>query len=203
MEGEGELSKDQPHLVVIAGPNGAGKSTSAPSLLQGALGVSEFVNADTIAGGLSAFRPEAAALQAGRVMLGRLQHLAEQRADFAFETTLATRSFAPWIAALRRKGYTFNLVFLWLSSPQLALARVAERVRLGGHDVPAEVVERRYHAGLRNFFGLYRVLADKWMLWDNSDPTSRRVLASGEGERMTSVEDGARWRQIQETYHAT
>ena len=107
-EGAGGLAGNQPHLVVIAGPNGAGKSTSATSLLQGALGVSEFVNADTIAGGLSAFRPEAAAIQAGRVMLQRLQFLAEQRVDFAFETTLASRSFAPWIAQLRGKGYTFH-----------------------------------------------------------------------------------------------
>ena len=190
-------------MVVISGPNGAGKSTSAASLLQGALGVSEFVNADTIAGGLSAFQPEAAAFQAGRVMLQRLQYLAGQGVDFAFETTLASRSFAPWIAQLRQQGYAFHLVFLWLSSPQLALARVAERVRLGGHDVPTDVVVRRYHAGLRNFFGLYRVQADKWMFWDNSDPISRRVLACGEGERSTSVADVAIWRRIEEKYNAT
>jgi len=115
-----------PHVIVIAGPNGAGKSTTAPAILKGTLGVTEFVNADTIAAGLSAFNPEKAAFQAGRE-------------DFAFETTLASKTFAHWIQNLKLSGYTFHLFYLWLPSPDFAIARVAERVRMGGHCVPEEI----------------------------------------------------------------
>jgi len=138
------MSEENPHVIVIAGPNGAGKSTTAPMLLKGTLGVTEFVNADVIAQGLSAFQPESAAFHAGRVMLERLHYLAKERVDFAFETTVASRSFAPWIAKLKQSGYTFHLVFLWLPSADFAVARVAERVRMGGHDVPEETIRRRY-----------------------------------------------------------
>lgn len=136
--------------MILAGPNGAGKSTAAPELLQGELSVSEFVNADVIARGLSAFDPDRAAIAAGRVMLVRLNELARQRATFAFETTLASRSFAPWLRGLRTSGYAVHLVFLWLSSPDLAVQRVADRVRSGGHDVPPGTIRRRYGAGVRN-----------------------------------------------------
>src|SRR6202035_4339720 len=125
---------------------------SAPALLAGTLAVSEFVNADVIAQGLSAFHPEGTAFDAGRIMLERLRELASKRATFAFETTLASRTFAPWIAGLRQTGYTFHLCFLWLPTPEMALERVCYRVRHGGHDVPPETVRCRYRAGLRNFF---------------------------------------------------
>jgi predicted ABC-type ATPase len=144
-----------PDVVMLAGPNGAGKSTAAPALLRDILSVNEFVNADVIAQGLSAFEPERAAPAAGRIMLARLRELARQRESFAFETTLASRSFAPWIAGLKSEGgYKFRLVFLWLPSPEAAVARVAERVRAGGHDVPEATIRRRYAAGLKNFFTL-------------------------------------------------
>src|SRR5688572_20830457 len=136
---------------MLAGPNGAGKSTSAPLLLKGALAVEEFVNADTIAQGLSAYRPESAAITAGRVMLDRLRFLAHEGRDFAFETTLSGRAHAVWLQELRASGYTAHLAFLSLPSPDLAVARVAERVRQGGHHVPENVVRRRYLAGLKNF----------------------------------------------------
>ena len=129
-----------PHVIVIAGPNGAGKSTTAAAILKGTLGVTEFVNADTIAAGLSAFNPEKAAFQAGRVMIERLQQLAAGREDFAFETTLASKTFAHWIQNLKLSGYTFHLFYLWLPSPDFAIARVAERVRMGGHYVPEETI---------------------------------------------------------------
>lgn len=160
----GELKELCPSVVVLGGPNGAGKSTAAPALLQGALAVNEFVNADVIARGLSAFAPESAAIAAGRVMLGRLHELAAQRVTFAFETTLASRSFAPWLRSLRVSGYEVQLVFLWLPSADFAVERVAARVRAGGHNVPAETVRRRYHAGLRNFFSLYEPVASSWRL---------------------------------------
>lgn len=165
----------RPSLVILAGPNGAGKSTVAPALLHGALAVNEFVNADVIARGLSAFHPESVAIAAGRVMLARLHELADQRVSFAFETTLASRSFAPWLRDLRTSGYTVHLFFLWLSSADLAVERVADRVRAGGHDVPPETVGRRYQAGLRNFFSLYQPIATSWALYNCSGPKSKLV----------------------------
>lgn len=123
---------ESPKVVVIAGPNGAGKSTAATRILQDALAVQEFVNADVIARGLSAFKPESVALTAGRVMLQRLDALAAERADFAFETTLASRSFAPWLKRLNVSGYEFHLFFVWLPTAEAAIARVQERVRSGG-----------------------------------------------------------------------
>ncbi len=176
------MPESSPNLVILAGPNGAGKSTSAESILKDALGIDAFVNADVIARGLSGFEPERVSLAAGRIMRTRLRELARQRASFAFETTLATRSFAPWIAELVRHGYEFHLVFLWLPHPDLAVARVAARVRDGGHDVPEETVRRRYDSGLANFFGLYQPMARTWKLCDNSGvPTARLVAAGGIG----------------------
>lgn len=144
-----------PAVIILAGPNGAGKSTAAPILLDKTLHLTNFVNADQIALGLSAFQPEKAAIEAGRIMLKRIHKLADESKDFAFETTLASRSFAPWIKLLKKKGYTFHMFFLWLESIELAISRVVERVRLGGHHVPGDVVKRRYNAGINNFFNLY------------------------------------------------
>src|SRR5436309_6670143 len=176
------MAGPRPLVIAIAGPNGAGKSTTAPSLLRDALRVSEFVNADAIAGGMSAFRPDSVAIPAGRVMLERMRHLAKTRADFAFETTLANRSFAPWLARLKRSGYHVHVLFLWLESVDLAVNRVAARVRLGGHDVPEVTVRRRYARGLRNLFGLYLPIADSWQVFDNSRVGRPRLIAAGRGE---------------------
>ncbi len=164
-----------PHVILLAGPNGAGKSTVAQRLLRGALRVHEFVNADTIAAGLSAFEPESAAFHAGRVMLDRITELSRARKSFAFESTLAAKSFVPRLTRLKSKGYSVRLVFLFLPSPQLAIERVRQRVRLGGHDVPVSVIRRRYYAGARNFFNLYMPLADQWRIYDNSGLAPRLV----------------------------
>lgn len=185
-----------PYLIVIAGPNGAGKTTTAPALLRDTLQVVGFVNADAIAQGLSAFQPERAAFQAGRVMLARLQQLASEQANFAFESTLASRSFAPWIARLKQRGYRFQLVYLWLSSPDIAVARVAERVRRGGHDVPETIIRRRYERGLYNFFHLYRAQADRWRFYDNTAPANLRLLAEGHGAIETRIYDSETWQHI-------
>lgn len=193
------MLEEGPSLVVLAGPNGAGKSTTAPSLLQGTLGVAEFVNADVIARGLSGFQPEAAALAAGRVMLSRMRQLASERVSFAFETTLANRLLAKWIRRLVHEGYRFHLVFLWLPSSDFAVARVAQRVRTGGHAVPEEVIRRRYETGLRNFFGLYQPIASRWWLYDNSGATPR-LVASGEKRKVTRIEDGELWQKISRGY---
>ena len=166
-----------PKIVVIAGPNGAGKSTTAPRLLRSALSVNEFVNADTIAAGLSAFAPETVAMAAGRAMLARIKILAATRADFAFETTLASRTFAPWLRGLQQSGYTVHVIYLWLNNVDLAVARVGERVRHGGHAVPEPTVRRRYERSLFNFFNLYRPFADSWLMLDNSHSSVPRTIA--------------------------
>jgi len=151
-----------PDVIVISGPNGAGKSTLAPHLLRDALGIVEFVNADTIAQGLSAFAPELAAIQAGRIMLRRLDELSESNHNFAFETTLSSLSFARRITIQQSKGYRVQLIYLWLNAAELAVARVKERVRMGGHDIPDETIRRRYERGRRNFLDIYQPLVDAW-----------------------------------------
>ena len=134
-------------VIVIAGPNGAGKSTLAPILLRDQLGLLEFINADTVAAGLSGFQPEAAALDAGRIVIKRMRELAARKQSFAFETTLATRSYANWLVGLKQDGYKISLLYVWLQSAELALQRVQQRVAAGGHDIPAEVIRRRYSKG--------------------------------------------------------
>jgi predicted ABC-type ATPase len=186
-----------PHVIVVAGPNGAGKSTAAPSLLKASLEVEEFVNADTIAAGLSAFRPQSVAMAAGRIMLARMRQLAERREDFAFETTLASRSFVRWLTKLQRKGYDVHL--LWLRSAELAVSRITERVRQGGHEVPPEVVRRRYRAGLSNLFRLYIPLADSWQVFDNSGRGEPTEVARGRGTTVQHVSDAEAWRTFKES----
>jgi len=183
-------------------PHGAGKSTAAPALLDGRLGIENFVNADVIAKGLSAFNPEAAAIQAGRVILQRIRELAGRREDFAFETTLASRSFASWIATLREEaGYEFHLRYLWVPAPEMAMARVAGRVHAGGHFVPDDVVARRYRGGISNFFSLYRPIADEWKVYDNSPRLGMRLIAEGEGDAIPIVYDPLIWARISGDCH--
>ena len=186
-----------PSVVVLAGPNGAGKSTAAASLLHGTLAVNQFVNADVIAQGLAGFAPETVALQAGRIMLARLKTLAAARENFAFETTLASRSFAPWLKSLTETGYRFHLVFLWLPSADMAVARVANRVKMGGHDVPEETIRRRFVAGVRNFHGLYRPISTSWRVYDNSEDRKPRLIAYGEGPNVDRIVDPRAWRFIE------
>lgn len=181
--------------MILAGPNGAGKSTAAPALLHGALAVNEFVNADVIARGLSAFDPDSAAIAAGRVMLARLRELAGERGSFAFETTLASRSFAPWLRELGAAGYEIHLVFLWLSSADLAIERVADRVRNGGHGIPRDVVRRRYSAGIRNFFDLYQPVTTSWVLYNSSGPKPT-LVAEGLESQPERVYDTDVWETV-------
>ena len=191
-----------PNLVVIAGPNGAGKSTAAPLLIGKRLGIAEFVNADVIAAGLSAFSPESVAIEAGRIMLRRLDDLAASGANFAFETTLASRSFAPWIARLRaERGYRFHLFYLWLQDPEHNVRRVAERVRLGGHSVPADVIRRRHARGLGNFLSLYRPIADSWAVYDNA-PQVARLIASRELGGVETIHDPELWTMMEKAKQA-
>ena len=170
------VERTRPHVVVLAGPNGAGKSTAARFLLKGTLGIEEFVNADIIARGISGFKPNGAALLAGRVMMTRLKALAERRVNFAFETTLASRTLGNWIRKLLSQGYAFSLVFLWVPSVEVALARVRERVRAGGHSVPEETIRRRFVTAYRNFFEIYAPLATTWQVYENGSGLGPRLV---------------------------
>lgn len=134
------MTEPSPFVIVLAGPNGAGKSTAARALLADTFNVVTFVNADVIAQGLSGFNPESMAMEAGRIMLHRLRTLVDQRANFALESTLAGRAYAPWLRSIRVSGYTVHLIYYWVDSPDLAVARVAERVRQGGHDIPEATI---------------------------------------------------------------
>jgi predicted ABC-type ATPase len=185
-----------PQIIIIAGPNGAGKSTLAPHLLKDTFSLLEYVNADTIAQGLSAFNPESVTFEAGRVMLERLHSLAEQQKSFAFETTLATRSYAVWLSRLKHQGYRFHLLYLWLRSPELALYRIRERVQLGGHNVPEGLVRRRYIRGVQNFFRLYQPLADSWTVFDNSESNGPMLVAVGNTLTTTDIMQQELWDEI-------
>jgi predicted ABC-type ATPase len=190
------MSDENPQVIIIARPNDAGKSTLAPFLLRDTFGLLEYVNADTIALGLSGFNSEGVAFEAGRVMLRRLHDMGRQKQSFAFESTLASRSYVSWIGELRQKGYDFHLLFLWLRSVELAIQRVKERVRLGGHNVPEEIVRRRYQNGLRNFSRLYWPLADTWAVYDNSDSDSPLMLAKGSEDKSIVVLESDSWQQF-------
>jgi len=189
-----KVSAKAPKVVVIAGPNGAGKSTSAKILLR-TLRVREFINADDIARDIAGDHPDAVALAAGREMLLRIRELAAQRKSFAFETTLASRSFAPWIEKLLQSGYQFYLVFLWLPSPAAAIRRVLRRVEAGGHSVPDETIRRRFYAGLYNFFTLYLPLATEWRMVDNTSAMPQVVAAGLRGD-IVKVANQRLWEKI-------
>lgn len=171
-----------PRCIVIDGPNGAGKTTFAREFLPRFANIREFVNADLLAAGLSPFAPERAAVAAARLMLERIHQLARKRSNFGFETTLAGRGYAPMLRRMKDCGYQLHFIFMWLPSADLALARVANRVRMGGHSVPEPIIRRRFRAGLANFFKLYRPLADEWELFDSSQDPLRWVARSVAGK---------------------
>jgi predicted ABC-type ATPase len=170
-----------PTVYVIAGPNGAGKTTFATDFLPGFVQCREFVNADLIAAGLSPFAPEIQAMRAGRLVLVRIKELAESRQDLAFETTLAGRSYVKLISDLRQSGYVVVLFFLWLPSADEAVARVANRVRQGGHDIPEATVRRRFQAGLHNFFRIYTPLVNSWYLYNGTELPPRLIASNVNG----------------------
>jgi predicted ABC-type ATPase len=160
--------RPQPRCIVIAGPNGSGKTTFARDFLTKEAGVIHFINADLIATGLSPLKPDDAALAAGRVFLGEIERLARARESFAFESTLAGVGYAKRLSKMKQDGYLIEIVYLKISSPQLALRRIAARVKQGGHNVPRADVLRRWGRSWKNFQDLYQPLADKWSVYDNS-----------------------------------
>lgn len=165
-------------LYIIGGCNGAGKTTASYTVLPDILQCKEFVNADEIAHGLSPFNPAEMAIEAGRLMLKRINELLGKEETFAIETTLSTKSYINLVHQAQQKGYIVTLVFFWLRNPELALQRVAERVSNGGHDIPAPTTRRRYVAGINNLFKLYAPEVDGWYVYDNS-VTPRILIAQG------------------------
>jgi predicted ABC-type ATPase len=150
-----EILQSMPNLYIIAGCNGAGKTTASFTILPEMLNCKEFVNADSIAAGLSPFNPESVAIEAGRLMLSRIHELMEAEVDFAFETTLATRSYVSLVKKAQKAGYKVTLLFIWLDSPSTGIRRVAARVVKGGHNIPSDIIERRYYRGIYNLIDLY------------------------------------------------
>jgi predicted ABC-type ATPase len=183
-----------PTLFVIAGCNGAGKTTLSKNLLPDYLGVKEFVNADEIARGLSPFNPEGAAFSAGRIMLQRIDELAKDRKDFAIETTLSTKTFELLFKELKSKRYEIVLLFVYLGSSKEAIKRVQKRVKEGGHNIPREIIERRYIRGLNNLRDIYLRLSDSWVIFDNTLGKPNLVARMKGGK--VHVEDQEIWNKI-------
>ena len=162
-------------LYIISGCNGAGKTTASFNILPDLLNCKEFVNADEIARGLSPFQPEKVSIEAGRLMLKRIQELINSNQDFSFETTLSTKSFLNTIKNARSVGYYVTLIFFWLESVELAKNRVQKRVLEGGHNIEPDVIERRYKAGIKNLFNIYLDSVDSLLIFDNSKPESELI----------------------------
>ena len=184
-----------PRVVVIAGINGAGKTTASVDLLTRTLRIPTFVNADAIARGLNGLNPEGEAMRAGRLMLQQLNDLVESRADFSFETTLAARTYAGWLGGLRPLGYEVSLYCYWLNSPELAISRVAARVKSGGHFVPDATIRQHYSRSVGNFFELYRPVCDHWEVYDNTYG-HRELIAIGSTDDE-AIGDAGLWEQFQ------
>jgi predicted ABC-type ATPase len=179
------MPSEKPIAIVLGGVNGAGKTTSSRRLLAEQLSVLSFVNADEIARGLNAFAPQDAAIAAGRLMLQRLRELARERANFAFESTLAGRTYIPFLQELKQAGYGIEIHYFWLRSPDLAVERVRNRVAAGGHGIPEPTIRRRYGSSLQNFWTAYRAAADAWYVYDNSGSVPHLIAAGdGLGEMM-------------------
>jgi len=171
-----------PIIYIIAGPNGAGKTTFARQFLPLYADLKTFVNSDLIAQGLSPFLPEAAAFQAGRLVLQQIAHYIHRGEDFGFESTLSGRSHLGLIQRARRRGYQVHIFYIWVPDVELSLARIRMRVSQGGHDVPQDSVIRRHSRSIRNFLLYYRPLADSWAIFDNSGAAFREVAYQEEGQ---------------------
>ena len=167
------------NLYIISGCNGAGKTTASYTVLPEILDCREFVNADEIARGLSPFNPESVAIEAGRLMLQRIEDLLAKDETFSIETTLATKSYINLVRRAQAKGYQVNILFFWLRMPELAMQRVAERVANGGHNIPEDIIRRRYVAGISNLFRLFMSEVDFWDIYDNSKKPRLEIARGG------------------------
>lgn len=177
------------NLYIISGCNGAGKTTASYTVLPEILKCKEFVNADEIARGLSPFNPESVAIEAGRLMLQRIEELLDKGETFSIETTLATKSYISLVHRAQAKGYRVSVLFFWLQTPELAIQRVAERVQNGGHNIPEDIVRRRYVAGISNLFRLYMLEVDYWDIYDNSENPRRQIACGGNNAENTIIDN--------------
>jgi len=184
------------HLYIISGPNGAGKTTASYSVLPKILQCKEFVNADEIARGLSPFNPESVSIEAGRLMLNRIKELLSRNESFSIETTLSTRSYFRLVEKAHQQGYEVTLLFFWLKSPEQAMERVAERVSKGGHNIPQDIIVRRYYEGIYNLFNIYMSIVDTWVLVNNSE-TPRSIIASGGKDQELAIVNNDLFKKIE------
>lgn len=191
------MADDMPKLYIIAGCNGAGKTTASYTVLPEMLNCKEFVNADEIAKGLSPFNPESVSIQAGKLMLQRMEELLNEGADFAFETTLSTRSYVDFVKRAQMRGYFVSLLFFWLPTPGQAVERVAMRVKAGGHNIPCDVIHRRYERGLHNLVNLFIPICDFWSIFDNGSHDNQiKVIAFGEYGKTNEILDTTAYQKI-------
>ena len=188
-----------PKIYLIAGCNGAGKSTVSFTMLPEMLECKEFVNADNIAAGISPFQPESVSFEAGRVMLQRIEQLVKNRVDFAIETTLASRNYFVKVKDWQAKGFEVNLIYFWLNDPLLAIERISDRVKKGGHSVPYEIVIRRYYRGIKNLFNYFISNCDYWLVVDNSKE-SPEMISEGIKNVELEVFNEQIWAAIKEIY---
>ncbi len=188
----------QPNCYIIAGPNGAGKTTFAAEYLPLYANCHNFINPDLIARAFSPFDPDAGMLRAGRTVLERIAEFAAARADFAFETTLAGRTYAPIICRLRRAGFWIHMFYLWIPSAELCLLRIRDRVESGGHNVPERDVRRRFGRTLKNLFSLYRPLLDTLHFLDNSSGTPRLIFK--EEAKQVTINDAALYEELRRKF---
>lgn len=184
-------------LYIIAGCNGAGKTTAALTMLPEIWECREFVNADEIAKGISPYNPGSVAIEAGRVMLGRINTLLKGDDSFAIETTLSTKSYFRMVEKAQDNGFFVQLLFFWLPSPLKAIKRVEERVREGGHNVPIDVIVRRYKAGIDNLFKIYIDIVDSWMIIENYQ-TPRIVIADGKRNDKVNIHNVELYKKIKD-----
>jgi predicted ABC-type ATPase len=185
-----------PNLYIIGGANGSGKTTTAKQILPYFLNVYEYLNADEIAAGLSPFRPESVAIQAGKLMLKRLNYFVKHQTDFAFETTLSGLNYLRFLRKCQTQNYQINLIYFWLRSPDLAIARVRQRVASGGHNIPEETIIRRYYRGQKNLIQSYLPLCQTWIIYDNSTFPSQ-LVATYNPEQQITLYQAEIWEQIQ------
>ena len=188
------------NLYIIAGPNGAGKTTASYTLLPEMLNCVNFVNADEIARGLSPFSPSSVDMQAARIMLQRIDELLAQKADFAIETTLATRSYTKLVQRAHAMGYKVHLLFFGLENPEQAIQRVAQRVSEGGHNIPEDVIRRRFRLGISNLVNLFLPLCDSVHVWNNARTPAQVVAERLDGRQSLQVINSEMWNQLIKQY---
>ena len=187
------------NLYIVAGCNGAGKTTASYTILPEIIECKEFVNADEIAKGLSPFQPETVSFEAGRIMINRINDLLEENENFAFETTLSTKSYKNKVLKAKEQGYTVTLLFFWLNNIELAKERVKTRVEEGGHNIPEDVIERRYLKGIYNLFDIYLPIVDSTLIFDNSFGKHELIAHKIGNDKITKI-DINKFNQLKKFY---